>query len=235
MLIFHKLVILVTVATLLGLWVVACGGDKQTIVNPIRISFYGDSITAGDGLNPRPVVRMTELAARKWIGVDYSQNGATVQDATEGARKLPFEAWPKQMVADDSAVIVIGYAGASAWIYPQRIREYELLLEQMIRQAQATRKIVILKGMSHIARPVPGLQPSEEPRILQAVDDFDAMTRTLAERHGLLFLDLRSVVFNGASDILDNIHPNQNYSDRLSAYCVAKINQLLASFVSKNQ
>ena len=196
------------------------GGDGLTM--------YGDSITGGDGLNPRPVARMTELAKGAWVGLDYSLGGSTVMDAVAGTDpRMPFGPWAKHMKIDTSSVIVIGYAGATALRNPDKIDEYERLLEQMVDQAQETGKTVILKGMSHVPELIKGYSNTDSIRLYKALADFDQRTREIAARLGLRFVDLRLLPFAGQSDLMDEVHPNQAYSDRIGAFTVSAINQAL--------
>ena len=195
---------------------------KKQAKRPVLISFYGDSITRGDGLSPRPVARRTELAKGAFVGVDYSLGGATVQDATAGdfrlPYKMPFAEWIKQ---DPATICVIGHAGANALHYPDKIDEYDALLTAMISQAKASGKTVVLSGMTWVAFPVAGLSDADGTRILQNLSDFDDRTEAIAAREGIPYMDLRTVPFNGQVDMLDNVHPNQAYADRISVYVTA--------------
>ena len=188
------------------------------------VSFYGDSITRGDGLNPRPVERRTELSKGAFIGVDYSLGGSTVHDATTGDPRLPYRGpfadWIKQ---DMSEIVVIGHGGANALRYPDKIGEYDTLLTAMINQSRAQGKTVVLSGMTWVAHPVKGLSEADSTRVLSGLATFDDRTEAIAMREGCVFLDLRSVPFTGAADMLDEVHPNQDYSDRVSAYVTARL------------
>lgn len=196
---------------------------------PVLVSFYGDSITAKGGLDVSPVQRRTELSKGAFVGVDYSLGGSTVQDAAQGDPRLPypgpFSEWIKK---DATKIVVIGHAGANALRYPDRIDEYDALLTAMIAQAIATGKTVVLSGMTRVATPVPGVPEADAVRILQALADFDDRTEHIAMREGCLFLDLRSVPFHGLVDMLDSVHPSQDYSDRVSAYVAAKLIEVIA-------
>ena len=189
------------------------------------VGMYGDSITDGDGLDPRPVARMTELAQGAWVGVDYALGGSTVMDAVAGTDpRVPFGPWEKHMKIDTSSVIVIGYAGATALRYPDKIDEYTRLLEQMIVQAEWQGKIVVLRGMSHVPDLIKGYSNTDSIRLNKALADFDQRTREIASRLDLRFVDLRLLPFAGQSDLMDEVHPNQAYSDRISAHTVAAVN-----------
>lgn len=206
---------------------VACGGPSSPRT-PVQVSFYGDSITSGAGLSPTPVERRTELAAGAFVGVDYSFGGATVQDASRGDPRLPFPGpfaeWIKR---DASPIVVIGHAGANALRYADRIDEYDTLLTAMVGQAHAIGKTVLLAGMTWVAMPVAGVSETDSVRILQALAEFDDRTEAIAIREGVPFLDLRSVPFTGLADMLDNVHPNQAYADRVSAYVATRLMEIL--------
>ncbi len=202
---------------------------------PVRVSFYGDSITSGTiktpagWLNPRPVARITELAGGALQGVDYSLGGATVQDARDGTPGMPFGPFAQAILADTSPVIVIRYATANALRFADRLPEYERALTDMVGQARAAGKTVVLAGSTHIAAPMPGLSADDSRQVLANVDAFEAATRTVAQRTQVPFVDLRAVPFAGAADMADDVHPNQQYSDRLSAHLARALVALLAS------
>lgn len=192
------------------------------------VGMYGDSITKGDGLDPSPTVRMTQMAQGAWTGIDYALGGSTVMDAVAGTDpRMPFGPWAQQMKIDTSLLIVIGYAGATALRHPDKIDEYERLLEEMIDQAEEQGKIVILRGMSHVPALIQGENEVDSDRLNKALANFDGRTRWIAVRLGLRFVDLRMLPFAGQSDLMDKVHPNQAYSDRISALVVAAINTAL--------
>lgn len=205
--------------------------SRKTRVYPVKhslISFYGDSIKRGDGLLVRPVVRRTELSLGAFTGVDFSLGGSTVQDATLGDERLPyrgpFSEWIKK---DPSVIVAIGHAGANALRYPDKIDEYDELLTAMINQAKASGKVVVLEGMTWVGSPIPDISEEDATRIQKALTDFDARTHTIAIREGCTFLDVRSVVSIGREDMMDQVHPNQSYSDRVSAYVATKLIQVI--------
>jgi len=188
---------------------------------PVFVSFYGDSITRGDFLAVRPVQRMTQLARGAFIGVDYASGGATVQDALSG--KLPFGPWLEHIKTDKSQVIVIRYAGASALLGMEKIDEYEQSVTDMVIVAKRLGKKVVLTGMSWGVDPIPGLSQADSDRIFGAVTAYDKRTALIALKLDVPFIDLRAVPFYGASDMMDEAHPNQVYSDRLSQAIVAQL------------
>lgn len=192
------------------------------------VGMYGDSISAGEGLATRPVARMTELANGAWTAIDYALGGSTVFDAVEGTDpRMPFGPWAQQMKIDTSPLIVIGYAGATALRYPDKIDEYTRLLEMMVDQAEEQGKVVVLRGMSNVPVEIRGYSEETSLRLNKALADFDQRTREIAMRLGLRFVDLRMLPFAGQSDLMDEVHPNQEYSDRISAFVVSAINQAL--------
>lgn len=214
--------------TTLALWACGPAAQEQTPVDTTAptASFYGDSIIAGTGLSVRPVDMMTRAAQGRWRGVDYAVDGATVQNATYGHPKLPFANWTAQMAVDPSRVIIVGYSGASAWIHPQGVDEYAGLLMLMVREAQRHSKVVLLRGMSHVARPIQGLTLDDDLRYATALADFHEATRVVAQQTGVEFIDLRAVSFNGTPDMLDGLHPNLEYSARLSEQTAAAVTRV---------
>ena len=219
----------ITIFALLAItaWYIVSGNKRKTPAVK-AVSFYGASITRGDGLKPRPVERRTELAKGAFIGVDYSLGGSTVQDATTGDPRLPysgpFYAWIKQ---DTSDIVVIDHSGANSLHCPD-IDAYDMLLTGMINDAKASGKTVVLSGMTQVAYPVPGLSDSDSTRKLAVLAAFDDRTEAIAIREGCEFLDVRSVPFRGPVDMMpDGIHPSQDYSDRVSAYVTARLVALI--------
>ena len=165
---------------------------------------------------------MTELSGGAFVGVDYAHPGMTVWDAVEGtADALP---WETAMQRDTAQFVVIRYAG-SALARPGQVRDYEQVLETMIRTAQGHRKTVVLLGSPRMAAPDDryGISPADSARIMASVDEFEAATKALALRMGVVFIEVRKVPFYGKSDVADIIHPNQGYSDRMSAFIVERL------------
>lgn len=236
---------LVLVAMLVGCGGGGTGGELVQTPAPtsvptsaralVLVSFYGDSITSGaikpapGWLNPRPVARITELAAGALQGVDWSLGGATVQDARDGTPGMPFGPFAQAIKLDASPVVVIRYATANALRFADRLPEYQRALTDMVSQAQAAGKTVVLTGSTHIAAPMPGLSAADSRQVLANVDAFEAATRAVATQTGVLFVDLRAVPFAGAADMADDVHPNQQYSDRVSAHIARALVALLAS------
>lgn len=227
--------VLVLLAMLIG----CGGGGADPVQAPARaavcVSFYGDSITSGaikpapGWLNPRPVARITELAAGALQGVDYSLGGATVQDARDGTPGMPFGPFAQAVLADTSPVVVIRYATANALRFADRLSEYQRTLAGMVAQARAAGKTVVLAGSAHIAAPMPGLSADDSRQVLANVDAFEVATRAVATQTATPFIDLRAVPFEGAADMVDDVHPNQQYSDRISAHIARELVALLAS------
>lgn len=196
--------------------------------SPVQISFYGDSVTRGDGLNPRPVQRCTELAAGAFVGVDYAMGGMTVEHASNGHPSLPYAgAFGDWILQDASAIVVIAHTGASAFGLGGEIDRYDMLLTAMINQAKSAGKAVVLVGATWVVHPMPGMPDVDSIQVLSNLAAFDDRTEAIAEREGCLFLDVRSVPFGGAFELMDNVHPGQAYSDRVSAYVVAKLLKFL--------
>ena len=226
---------LLSVAVLVGCGGGGTSGEPVLPLSPVAVSFYGDSITSGaikpapGWLNPRPVARITELAAGALQGVDWSLGGATVQDARDGTPGMPFGPFAQAIKLDASPVVVIRYATANALRFADRLPEYQRTLTDMVAQAQAAGKTVVLAGSTHIAAPMPGLSAADSRQVLANVDAFEAATRAVANQTGTPFIDLRAVPFAGAADMADDVHPNQQYSDRISAHIARALVALLAS------
>lgn len=197
---------------------------SQRKSKPVKqVSLYGDSITSGASytdagvmvkLSPSPVQVISSLSGTH--GVDYSLPGATVIDATNGAPDLPFKTFSEQIAKDPSSVIVIRYATASGLKMIGQLEQYKTLLVDMVAQAKALGKTVLLTGSPVIEQTIRGESPERVAALIASVDEFESATNTVAVQHNVPFINLRGLEFH-PGDTVDGVHPARAYSDRLSA------------------
>lgn len=218
------------VSLICGISLVACGGgNSSTQTTPVKVSFYGDSITAGasntsvngvyNWLKPSPVETMTNLSNGSFIGKDYSFPGITMLDAKYGSTDLPFINYSVQIKQDDGDIVVLRYATASALKLPNSVPDYLQTMTEFVSQAKAMGKVVVLTGSPKLADPLPNYGIAG----LISVAEYETATEVVAKQQGVAYIDLRVVPFNNPTDTLDGVHPTREYSDRLSAYIVSQL------------
>lgn len=207
--------------------IAACGGGDP-VQAPLFVAFYGDSLTAGsvdDKFLPvRPVARMTELAKGTFIGIDMSYPGTSIWAARDGLAVFPTEKFLDSVKRSLARVVVIRYM-ASAFEGPEALEDYKLVLQNMITQVRSLGKTPILVGAHWFTVPSEryGVSNVTAQKTMDAFTLFHKATEQVAYTSSTLFIDTRKVPFYGASDIVDIIHPTQEYSDRMSAYIVDKL------------
>lgn len=205
----------------------ACGGGDP-VQAPLFVAFYGDSLTAGsvdDKFLPvRPVARMTALAKGAFTGIDMSYPGTSVWAARDGLAVYPTEKFSESIKKSPAKIIVIRYM-ASALERPENVEDYKLVLNSMVSQVRQVGKIPILVG-SHWFTIPPDRYGVPLVTVQKAIDTFTLFhnaTEQVANTSNTLFIDTRKVPFYGAFDIVDIIHPTQEYSDRMSEFIVRNI------------
>ena len=200
--------------------VAACGGGGSAPPAPAPapppappiVSVYGDSSAAGIALNPRPATELAALLGARVI--DYSMPGTTLDQV---------------ILRDDdgAAVVLLRHGGAHAAHHGLAgLDAFDASLCALIAQAQATGAQVVLTGLISFA-PAPWLPDADNARILAMLDAYDARLRAIAARLNLPFVDLRAVPFAGRADLIDDVHPGQAYSGRLTAAIAATLADVL--------
>ena len=172
-----------------------------------KINFYGDSIAFGGYVNadntagrisPTPAEKLAKGTGMEVR--DYSVNGNTVNTIY------------KTFFNDghDGEVTVIE-AGINDSTLGKPI---EKALERMIQHEHTFGRRVVLTGLSHTDRfPTPNRQA------------WDEVIARLAAKYQVGFADWNTVYFgSGNESLIDSIHPNDAYSDRLYDRVVNVIN-----------
>jgi hypothetical protein len=195
---------------LMACLLISCGGGGSEPAQ-IRVAFYGDSVTSGDGLSPRPVPEIAAMAGV--VGIDHSRGGDWACN------------W-RTVLDDDADVIVLRFAAADAVAHGMGgIDDFEACLVVL---AGSTRKPVILTGTVWTAQP-DGLSPATYEALSQAVTAYDARVRAVARTLRVPFVDIRSLPFAGRQDLRDDVHPSQAYSERISRLVADAITAILAT------
>jgi len=204
-------IILALVLTLVG-----CGGGSA---QKTYVGMYGDSVSWGScavcpayRLEIPPVRQLNELA-KSYEVIDYSLPGATVLYTLNGGHGLPFDNFKEQIAKSPEKITLLRFGGADALLNEGEV-DFRLGLEQLIVLAKAEEKVVILTGIVWTTLP--------DVRL----DNYNAIIREIADTQKVPFIDLRSVTYS-PSDSIDGLHPNQEYSYRISALISETLNNLV--------
>ena len=157
------------------------------------IAAFGDSLTAGAGLDPGesyPDVLQQELDSRgyRYRVANFGVSGDTTQD---GVARLPL------VIAEKPAVVVVEF-GANDGLRGQPVANSEANLREMIETLQKAGARVVLAGIT--------LPPNYGPEYIQR---FDAMYKDLAAqcRVPLIPFLLAGVAGNARLMQRDGLHP----------------------------
>jgi hypothetical protein len=195
----------------LVLLLAACGGG--TPADPPQFAFFSDSLLSGDiavaageparKIDVPPLQRIEQLAAGSFTVVGFAVPGTLTAQAL--ATHPDFASMPAQALVFryGGSDVVLGTAGDA----------FQRDLTTLVQQAVASHKRVVLIGLIHSV--------NYEARAIE----FDGRIRAVALAQGLQFIDTQSLAFAGGADLVDGIHPNQDYSDRQAALIVDGLRQ----------
>lgn len=174
----------------------ACGGGggDQT---PVPVAIYGDSLSSGyladTRLSPTPVERLTEYAGGAIKAVDYSVSGLTASETSiKGGEPV--------------VLLRLGYADAILGVPEEMHRQG---MERLVTQLKQDGKRVVIAGVLMAPDPYD-----------TAAQRNDAIQRNIAQRHGLQFIDVRSL---GRVTMGDPVHPDRAGSDRVSLFIAQEL------------
>lgn len=191
-----------------------CGGGSDVKV----VAIYGDSITSGDELTLKPVPEIASMLGMK--GLDYSRGGGLVED--------------HQAVDKTADLVIIRYAGANALHYGSWNYDNVIKFKQQLKALALTSKVpVIFTGSIRLAK-LEEFPEFEYPveAYNQKVKDiaaYEQAVKDVAEELGRPYINLNNVPFSGRKDLRDIVHPNQDYSTRLSRYIADEVQKYLGS------
>jgi GDSL-like Lipase/Acylhydrolase family len=199
----------------LVLALVGCGGSAQKTY----VGMYGDSVSWGScaicptyRLEIPPVRQLNELA-KSYEVLDYSLPGATVLDTLNGGYGLPFDNFNEQIAKSPEKITLLRFGGADALLNESEI-DFRQGLTQLITLAKSKEKVVVLTGIVWTSTP--------DIRL----DNYNAIIKEIAVTQSVPFLDLRSIAYSPANSI-DGLHPNQEYSYRISTLISETLNNLV--------
>lgn len=194
---------------------IGCGGGEAP-TKPMTIAVYGDSVTAASPDLKYSFASELGTALNATVK-DYSRGGGSVREFVE---------------LDNSAdLIIVRYAGADALHYGSSIEEVNKFRSALLALISSASKPIILTGTITLA-PYEQLLDYNYPfdAYTQKQKDltvYDSEVKALAARLNIPFIDIRTVPFYGRQDLRDEVHPNQEYSTRLSNYIISKIIDLI--------
>ena len=184
------------------------GADNR----PVLVCF-GDSLTAGQGLDPGqnfPDLLQQDLDRRgyRYRVVNLGSSGDTTQD---GLARLP------QVIAERPAIVLLEL-GANDGLRGQPVPGIESNLAQMIEALQKSGARVVLAGIT--------LPPNYGP---EYVRQFDAIYRNLAARYKLTLIPFLLEGVGGNTKFMqrDGLHPNAEGTRIVEATVMKALEPLL--------
>ncbi|HYM98727.1 MAG TPA: arylesterase [Aestuariivirgaceae bacterium] len=182
--------------------------------SPIKLVVFGDSLTAGFGINPAEAFPVKLEAALRQRGLDVIVENAGVSGDTakQGLERLEWS-----LAQDADAVIVeLGANDALRGVDPNETRKS---LNEIIAKLRARATPVMIAGM--LAPPNLGAAYKEH---------FDAIYPSLAREHGILLYPffLEGIAGEPAFNLEDGIHPNPRGIDEIVKRMLPKVEEFLA-------
>lgn len=182
--------------------------------SPIKLVVFGDSLTAGFGINPAEAFPVKLEAALRQRGLDVIVENAGVSGDTakQGLERLEWS-----LAQDADAVIVeLGANDALRGVDPNETRKS---LNEIIAKLRARATPVMIAGM--LAPPNLGAAYKEL---------FDAIYPSLAREHGILLYPffLEGIAGEPAFNLEDGIHPNPRGIDEIVKRMLPKVEEFLA-------
>ena len=191
-------------------------GSGDSVPQPMKISVYGDSISAASpDLNPGFSAELSQLLGL--AVTDHARGGGSVRDFS---------------VVDDTDLVLIRYSGADALHYGSLdATQVAIFKSSLVSLIKSAKKKVVLTGTIRLA-PYEQLLDYNYPHdaYLQKVIDldvYDNAVREVSKEMNIPFIDIRLVPFYGREDLRDEVHPNQKYSTRFSNYIAKELIQYL--------
>jgi acyl-CoA thioesterase I len=202
-------------ALLLGFFLTASPLQAQTI----HILAFGDSLTAGLGLEPQQAFPARLEAALKARGHDIviANAGVSGETSTAGAERLDWSLVP----GIDGVIVELGSNDALRGIDPD---ETEKALDRILGALKQRKLPVLLAGM--VAPRNLGTDYGKK---------FDAIYPRLAAKHGVLFYPffLDGVAAEPAFNQPDGLHPNSKGVDMIVSRILPITEDLLKQASSK--
>jgi hypothetical protein len=192
----------------------ACGGGGSTATEKNSFAFFGDSATAAPWLNDRPVPQIARLAGV--AATDHSVPGMTSVAA------LPrFE---QTLLHDPSTHVVLRFGGGDCALYLNSgLAAFEHTLYSMIAVTKSFGKIPLLTTTVRLA-PWDALSEADNLAYMASLEKYNETIIAVGRVMGVQVIDVYGQVpFYGREDLFDMVHPNQEYSNRISEYIAGQL------------
>ena len=176
-----------------GGWVAAEDASLCTV------EIYGDSIMVSNWTAETPAKTLQRIRPNLMIVADHSVAGMPL-----GTLATFFSA-----LSRTGHYVIIENGVIDAWD-GRNINTVMYEYQDIVQRVRNEGRIPVLTGFSHQA---PGGILNHVS--LQLRDFYDSVIQSIATNTGVPFADWGSVPFYGAWDLIDFVHPNKNYSDRL--------------------
>lgn len=209
------------------------GGREDSA--PVRtVTFYGDSATRGgyfvDGAlrhyNPDPVERVALSAEGKLLCLNRAMNGLQLAEMLRGgtvAMVAPglgepntTQSFAERLLDDPSETVVIGCGNVDALFGTLAPPDFYSLVVEAIDTARRAGKIPAVRGLNQFLL----TGPVGSGQLLRR-DAFNQMARQAAADRGALFLDIDPA--GEPTLCVDQLHPDENYHDRIARAIAAQL------------
>ena len=163
------------------------------------VELYGDSIMAGNGTPETPAMTLQRIRPGFKVVADHAVAGTML------AMLYPsFATDPRS-----ARFVVIENGVIDSWrgMSPLTMQE---MYRAMIEKLRAEGRVPVLTGFSR--QSLGGVLSGEQ---IARRDSYDTFVKDYAASVDVAFADWGSVRFDGPVDLMDGVHPNKTYSDRL--------------------
>ncbi len=197
---------------MLGLHGCGSGGEDTYLPAPkATVAIYGDSITASTGIKTS-FAKELEIALNV-KAIDMSVDGGIVANFL-----------PPLKTAD---TVIIRFGGADALKYGNTLltsssfeKNLSTLVESVPTSVVLTSTITLapydeIKGI--------GWSYSKYLENVQALADANTAIKKVAVKYNVPYVNLLEVPFRGKLDLHDYVHPNQEYSSKLTSHIIATL------------
>ncbi|MDM0109037.1 SGNH/GDSL hydrolase family protein [Variovorax sp. J22R24] len=175
------------------------GAAAPTKVLGCTVELYGDSIMAGNGTEETPAMTLQRLRPNLQVTADHAVAGTMLTMLAP-----TFDGAPRT-----ARYVVIENGVIDSWQgipVPLFLSTYSA----MISQLRAEGRVPVLTGFARQA--VGGLLSQQD---VTERDLYDALLKNYAAEQNVAFADWGAVRFDGPADLMDFVHPDKTYSDRL--------------------
>lgn len=180
------------------------------------VEIYGDSIMASNGSDETPATTLQRIRPNLMLVADHSVGGMTLSAL---ATFFPFLTRAAHYVIIENGVI-------DAW-EGRNINTVMFEYTTIVQKVRKEGRIPVLTGFSHQA-----LGGVLSPQELWRRDFYDSVIQAVARNANVIFADWGSVPFYGAVDLIDFVHPNKGYSDRLIGQIALTLDPLITNCVN---